>query len=166
MFTYVNFDAIMHFPIFLKKFRIIFQLCEPIRMCFIHGVTFYFSTRLNSFILKFTFPRGRCSSKGKDIIRGGFSFIQMSLIITIRVTMWHNILPPTIEQTEISNMLEIPKNYDCNLKVRNLGFGHKMNSCTCQLQTQCQVKCGLHEGVSQQYNNSMFDLQKELTCQF
>jgi hypothetical protein len=42
--------------------------------------------------------------------------------------MWHNILPPTIEQIEISNMLEIPKNYDYNLKVRNLGFGHKLSA--------------------------------------
>ncbi len=32
MFTYVNFNAILHVPIFPKKFRIIFRLCEPIRM--------------------------------------------------------------------------------------------------------------------------------------
>jgi len=32
MFTYVNFDVITHFSIFLKKFKIIFRLCESIRM--------------------------------------------------------------------------------------------------------------------------------------
>ncbi len=36
--------------------------------------------------------------------------------------------PPMIEQTKICSMLEIPKNYECNLKVKNLGFGHKTNA--------------------------------------
>ncbi len=78
--------------------------------CFIHGAIFYFNTRWNNFMLKLTFPRSRCSSKGEDITEGGFSFIQM------------------IEQTKICSMLDIPKNYECNLKVKNLGFDHKTNA--------------------------------------
>ncbi len=33
-----------------------------------------------------------------------------------------------IDQTKICSMLEIPKNCECNLKVKNSGFGHKTNA--------------------------------------
>jgi hypothetical protein len=33
-----------------------------------------------------------------------------------------------IEQTKIYGMLEIFKNCECNIKVRNLGFGHKLSA--------------------------------------
>lgn len=33
-----------------------------------------------------------------------------------------------IEQTKIYDMLEIFKNWECKLKVRNLGFGHKLSA--------------------------------------
>jgi hypothetical protein len=33
-----------------------------------------------------------------------------------------------IEQTKIYGMLEIFKNCECNLKVRKLGFGHKLSA--------------------------------------
>jgi hypothetical protein len=71
---------------------------------------------------------------------GGFSFIHISLISIIKVTMWHNILPLTIEQIEICSVLEILKKYECSLKVKNLGFGHKMSA---HANCKCNVRLGM-----------------------
>jgi hypothetical protein len=48
--------------------------------------------------------------------------------------MWHNLLPSTIEQAKIYNMLEISKNSERNLKLKSLGSNHKASahaSCKC-----------------------------------
>ncbi len=116
-------------------------------------------------MLKFTFPRSRCSSKGEDITKGGFSFIQISLIITIGVIVWHNIFPPTIEERNIHSMFEILKNWECSFKVKNLGFGHKMNA---HANCKCNVMWGM--GYMKEFPNNTTIIysnnKRKPTCQF
>ncbi len=62
--------------------------------------------------------------------------------------MWHNILPPMIEQTKICSILEILKNCECSFKVKNLGFGDKMSA-----HANCKCNVTLQMGYMKEFPN-------------